>query len=67
MLIAAATAIAEKAEDMELVPNALAKDLHIHVANKVAKAAFDSGVARAKPEVYYHKAEYQQTLGSEHD
>lgn len=57
MLLAAAKAIADSAPDTELVPNVLDKKLHERVAHAVSEAAFKSGVARLKPEVYYHKEE----------
>lgn len=56
MLLAAAQAIADSAPENEMVPHPLQKKLHEKVALAVAKAAFESGVAGMKPEVYYHRS-----------
>ena len=45
MKLAAAQAIAELSEDAELVPDALDRSVHDHVAQAVVEAAIDSGVA----------------------
>lgn len=47
MLLAAARAIAVRAEGHELVPSPLDLELHASVARAVARAAMQSGVARA--------------------
>ncbi len=46
MKLAAARAIADLAEQSELVPDALDPTVHEHVADAVKKAAEESGAAR---------------------
>jgi malate dehydrogenase (oxaloacetate-decarboxylating) len=46
MKLAAARAIADRADEGELVPNALDRSVHDAVANAVKQAAEESGVAR---------------------
>lgn len=55
MLLSAAQAIADAAPPNDLVPDAIDPKLHEKVALAVAEAAFRGGVARVKPEIYYHK------------
>lgn len=55
MLLAAAQAIADSAPEKELVPEPIDQALHDRVAHAVAECAFRCGVARVKPEIYYHK------------
>lgn len=55
MLLAAAQAIADAAPQTDLVPDVIDVKLHERVAHAVAEAAFQSGVAQVKPEVYYIK------------
>jgi malate dehydrogenase (oxaloacetate-decarboxylating) len=60
MLIAAARAIAARAQGDELVPSPLDRDLHVAVAKAVARAAMDSGVARVQlDEDYFGEGERQ--------
>ena len=56
MLLAAARAIAERAEGAELVPSPLEREVHRAVAHAVARAAMESGVARVKLDEDYFSA-----------
>jgi malate dehydrogenase (oxaloacetate-decarboxylating) len=56
MLLAAARAIAERADGAELVPSPLERDVHRAVAHAVARAAMESGVARVKLDEDYFSA-----------
>ena len=48
MKVAAADAVAEAAEEGEIVPSALDLDVHLAVARRVAAAAIESGVSRER-------------------
>jgi malate dehydrogenase (oxaloacetate-decarboxylating) len=52
MKIAAARTIAAAASAGELVPSLLNKEMHAKVAEAVERAAFESGVARARGEEF---------------
>jgi malate dehydrogenase (oxaloacetate-decarboxylating) len=51
MKIAAATAIAEHAEDGDLVPNILHREVHEQVAHAVTQAAYRTGVVKHEKDV----------------
>jgi malate dehydrogenase (oxaloacetate-decarboxylating) len=50
MFVAAAEAIAARAQDGEVVPNPLDRGVHLAVSLAVARAAVEGGVARALPD-----------------
>lgn len=63
MYLAAAHAIGSLAQQNELVPNPLRRDVHRAVARAVAQAAIEDGVARAEIPSDYLMSEIFKTLG----